>query len=395
MAIICNRLSNNLAYSWWVHKIAVREAGTDNLLYGGVKSDGDPRIFRWQPGDTEPADIENHILYDAQEADDHNGISILSQENKDLLVFWQRHGKSQFINYWRAPEGTFNFGTKKTITFPNNVTYCQQLVDGDKIILICRVGSSGWQYVISEDWGATWSEPAPFFDGSAFGGQIYVNTMAFENDPTKFHITAYGHPTSSPLRDVCYFEFDIVTGDFTAGGNVVANLYSSSNMPLTPGAGELVWTPNPNVAGEKVRMLDVGDKYGNPAVLLAKWNDNTQIPQYYVAWRDNGVWKNFKYQSSGGVFDDGGGRKYTYGMCFDRNNENKLYMIAKEDGTRYRIKRYDVAADFTISNEAILGDTTTQLARPYAPHGREGVIYQVLETYNGFTDYLIELGYRK
>lgn len=395
MAIICNRLSNDLAYSWWVHRIAVKETGTNNLLYGGVKSNGDPRVFRWKLGNTEPTQIQNKVLYDAEEADDHNGISILSQVGKDLLVFWQRHGASPYINYWRAPEGTFDFGAKKRITFPANVTYAQQMTVGDKIILICRVGSSGWHYVVSEDWGLTWGAPQPFFDGSAFGGQIYVNTIPLENDPTKFHVTAYGHPTSSPLRDMVYFEFDILSGDITASGEVVANLYDPEFTALVPGDGELVWTPNVEVAGERVRMLDVGDKHGNPAVLFAKWNDATQTPQYYVAWRNEGVWENFKYQSSGGVFNDGGGRKYTYGMCFDRNNENKLYMCAKE-GNTYKLKRYTVAADFTLSGETLLSDSTQyQLARPYAPFGREGVVYQVIISYPSFTNYQIELGYRK
>ena len=379
------KISQNLAYSWWVHNVATVEDGTDNILFGGVKSDGSPRVFRREPGE-DYTTIDNYTLYTAPEADDHNAPSLISKAGKPLLAFWQRHGMSTTLNYWSAPEGTFTFGAKKTITFPLNVTYCQSLVWDDNIYIFLRAGSEQWYYVRSTDWGMSWSTPVVFFSGVAETGQMYCRFKQHDNI-AQFAI--YGHPSTSPWRDIVYGEINLDNGDIMSNEEVVANLDGTS-LPLTPSMLEVVCTPSA-APGEKVRLLDVTrTSIGTPTILFARWNDANPIPVYYITQRgfyEPEIWDEKRLMSAGGVFDDGSNRKYVYGAAFGTDT---LYVALKDTCGTYKIKQFAIDAWGGLYDERLIqSNSTYPLARPYVVG--DNVIWQELREYTDYRNYLIHL----
>lgn len=383
------KVSQDLIYSWWGHIISSVEPSSGEIIFAGVKDDGDPRIFRRDTGEDYATPPQNHILYTpAPEADDHNSVSHLAREGKDLIVFWQRHGQSDQLNYWKAPEGTFNFGSKQVIYFPGMVTYCELLDYEDTIYALCRIDADHWYFVKSTDWGDTWGEPVHFFDGSAEGGQMYCLAVPKEDDPTIVQLCFYGHPTSSPWRDVVYGEIDLATGDIDKFSGNVANM-DGANLPLIETSLDVAFTPDPLVAGQRVRLLDVAKKQGKNVIALARWNNVTTQAQYYFYIQDPtaGTWSTVSLISSGGTFNDGGGRKYVGGMAFDRSGLNKVY-ISYKDPT-WRIKKYQFDANFALgTNITLQSNADYPLVRPYAIRGQEACLWQELRTYTDFTNYL-------
>jgi hypothetical protein len=382
------KVSQNLIWSWWIQPLAQIEPSTDAVIFSGVTSNGSPRVFRQHEGE-DYTSVEYHHLFDGIEADDHNAPSTLVASGKDVISFWARHGLSSTLNYWKAPEGTFNFGTKKTITFPAGVTYNQSITHGDTIYTFVRIGGSQWYYIKSDDWGDTWTTPAMFFDGSSIGGQHYCLFQSYDNDPTKYHVVVYGHPTSSTWRQAIHGTIDVTTGEISNFSGSVANL-DGTNLPITHGSLDVAYSPpSPNTRGERIRLFDVANKHGKNALLYGKWNDETSIPQYYVAVEDpsTGEWTEKKYFTSGGVFDTGVGRQYTYGMSFDRNDDSFIY-IAHKDKNEYRLERWRLTEDYGLYDKYIIQTNSTYpLARPIPVRGKDAVIWQELRKYNGFTDY--------
>lgn len=385
-------LSNHLAYSWWTNPVAIKEAGTNNILYTGIKDDGDPRIFRLKPTDPDnnPSAIQNHILFEAPELDDHNSPSIATSQGRDLIVFWQRHGASSQINYWKAPEGTFNFGAKQVIYFPGTVTYSQIAHYQNTIYVFTRVDAYFWYFVKSTDWGNTWSTPVKLFDGVAFGGQHYMLIKPFPSDPTKYQMVFYGHPTSSTWRDVTYGEFDITNGNITSPNGFTANL-SGTNLPIVNSSLSIAWTPP---AGDyKIRLFDVGIKHGKPVILGGRFNSVDLNATYRFIHLDSGnTWVETPLIRSNGAFDNGLGRMYAYGGCFDNNNSNKVYLAYKYNGANhYQLDQYSVDASFGIHSQIVIQNDNLQLVRPYGVYNDTAMIFQELYYYNSYTNFDIKL----
>lgn len=391
------KLTENCGYSWWSHPVALTKKNTNKILFGGVLDSGNPRAFSKKAWDTTVYDVSREDLMQGFEPDDHNSVVTISQNNRDLM-FWSRHGKDNKVYMFeRNANGVLS--SLGGIDYPSTVTYVQVLEHGNRLLLLNRVSSNKWYYCVSDDAGESWGTPQVFFEDSTLqeSEQVYATTAPTNVDGI-YAMAIYGHPTSSAWREVVYTTLDVGALTVQDTNN---QSYDVTLNPINKNTLEVAYTPDSNKAGEKVRLLDVSKKHGHDIILLAKWNDNTQTPQYYIYYKDtltSGSWQSYKICSSGGVFDDGGGRKYTYGMCLDRDYRNPLkqdhhlYLIHKT-GSSYYLKRYTLEPDMSLTDEKTLDTSTVTLARPYAPINADGVIYQVLNKYNNYTDYKIEIRY--
>lgn len=374
------KVSQKLCYSWWTHPEAVLEAGGDRALFGGVMPDGRPRIFRLAPGD-DYTTVENHILLSpAPEADDHNSVSILSVEGKPLVAFWQRHGKSVYLNWWRAPEGTLDFAAKQRVAFPAKVSYCQVFhIDGDRSIAFVR--ADGWYFITTDDHFATVSTPVKLIEGST--GRIYINVQPSTTVPDLYHFVGAQNPASSTPHYLAYGTMNLDTGDVTDGTSVVGNLWTGAGLPLDQ--TDLFDIAPLDGPDERVRLLDVYEIHGEPVIEYAKWGGGV-TSQHFHAHID-GPGSAVKVQLgvlTGAEFGPTAPRHYIGGAVVDREGAG-LYIAREAAGTSY-LERYEVLTDFTLGAPTLVqSNPTYRLVRPVSFVG--GVMWQELRKYTNYLDF--------
>lgn len=390
LSTVCTIGSNNLIWSWWVHPLACREAGTNNLLFAGVTTLGEPRIFRQAPGENY-ATGESFKLPVTPDPDDHNSVSILSVAGKDLVAFWQRHGKSPYLNYWKLAEGEplADFEPKLKTTWDADVSYHQVLhLGGGRCVSLVREGAA-WSFKITDDWYATTSPSHLFLTG--IGGRIYLN-MQPSSTPGLYHFSGAQNPASNSGHYLIYGTVDWLSGEVTDGrGNVIGDVYTDSFvhtdfLDISPLA----------VSIERVRLLDIHEVNGVPVIAYAKWGysgSSTSLPnppaRYYlaaigaggnVAIKPTGIY-------SGPDFSPTASRRYLAGVCFDRNGTG-LYVARRSGATSY-LERYDIEADFTLAAVPhVLKTSANPLVRPVSVRDMPGVtLVQELFEYASYITY--------
>jgi len=378
--------SQNLAYSWWVHPRVCVEAGTGNILYGGVMTDGRPRIFRKEPADLSYSTVENKILLDPGDADDHNSVAIHSVAGKPLVAFWQRHGVSPYLNWWVAPEGTFNFGAKKRVTFPAGVTYCQVFhIEGDRSIVFVR--ADGWYFITTDDHFQTVSAPVKFIEGST--GRIYLHLQRSTANPDVLIFAGAQNPASNTGHYIVTGDINLVTGDVGDGsGGVAGNMWSEVNLPLTQTD---LFDIQPLVnSAERVRLLDIFEVHGETVIEYAKWGGGL-VSQYFQAHlpTPGSAVKQPLGIMTGDEFGPTAPRHYIAGTAIDRTNCDALYVAREAAGVSY-LEKYPINTDFTLGvPELIQSNADYRLVRPAPFDG--GVMWQELRRYNSYVDYSIHV----
>src|SRR3990167_2552445 len=341
-ALTTTQVSSNLIYSWWTHPIATQLDGS--LYFSGVTSGGSERTFR-KTGST----ITKSILQTLPEADDHNAPSMLRETGKDALLFYTRHNRSNIVNYWRAPEGTIDFEDKGNLTFPYRVTYSQVLSEGNRIILLTRSGDCRWYARVNDNYGASgyWDTPKLVIDACGeIDGKLYVLTSPSANQP----IVAAPHPTDTSWSNVAYGEVDVASGQITSSEGVIGDI--DAGDPIDKDQLDEV---NPNQTSDQhTRLLDVGEMYGVPTIVYAKWGSNFD-PRYYIAFYNGTGFDRYYLGLTAGVPFDGANtaKKYVAGAAIMHGTNNLV--VAAESGGTSTIRQYPL----TGVNPATLGEPTT------------------------------------
>lgn len=390
-ALSGQQISPNNAWSWWTDPKVVTVG--DDTYFTGLQAGGNWRVFQENDGTTTPVS-----LYATTEDDDHNAPSIVAESGKDTISFFTRHGESAFVNYMVAPDGTLNFGAKQKLTFSGNVTYSQPLTYEDTIVLLTRVGNCTWSYMVSTDWGATWGEEQALLDVCASESRAYLSATKIEGEDGKYHLGMYGYP-GDDIEDIWYGQLDLDTGDVTTYSSTVGNIYTPTALPLDNTNFDLVWTPIGN-DGQKVRLLDVGNKQGTNLVFYALWTNSVTIPEYYMSKQNptTGAWTKVKlFVSSGGWIGVGSSydaRKYVGGIALSKNGDNYVYM-ARKDNSTWKVERYSIDSSLDVTFSSTRDTSTLPLVRVVTPQDGVGVSYLQAQTYNGFTDFLTYTYWRK
>lgn len=374
-AIAPIKISDNGIYTWWTHNLATKL--NNDILFSAIDDSGVARIYK------NGSFGQSIVMDDNSYADDHNMSSILANPGKDLLAFYTVHGGRNYISYRRAPEGTLNFGRQKLIHFSSSPTYSQILNKGDTIIVFTRVGS-GWNYIISTDYGETWSDERIFINTGE--ERIYLLFTESEVSPGLYHFAGAQNPSSEPPYYIVYGNLELESGNVFGGNEIIGNIYSQEGLPILKSSLSSVY-PIEN-ENKKIRLLDVGDKHGKTVIYYAKLDDGINY-SYYQAVRnqEDGTWdNNFIGIYAGEKFHPTSLADYIGGMALDRNGNNWLYISNENNGTWY-IKRYEINQDMTLGESIVLAEGNYPLVRPYSVRGADSVIYQQLIKYNDCNDY--------
>ena len=372
-------------WSWWVHPLAVNDV--DVTWVGGIARDATVKITRVNADSS----IET-IALGQTEADEHNGPAIAYHpDHTDLVLFFSQHNTDNRVHYRRVDRESLALGVPEELQFSGLVTYAQVLVRGDRIVLLTRVASVSWCYRISEDFGSTWSEERALIDGNG-RGLVYVLAKPVRSDPSQAQFAFYGHPTSSGFRDVLYGSIDLDTGVVGSGGGInLGDLDTEGGPGLRPvvpagkPALETALHPSP---GYVVRMLDVGELDGMPAIAYAEWT-GTEAPNYRVILRDKaGGWSSAPWTlPTGVVFGYVPDIHYHGGAAFTRDDG---VISSREEAGTWKVERWrwdTTLGDLVLAEE--LSATPKPVIRPYVPYhdGRADVVVHELDRYKGYTDY--------
>lgn len=365
------KISSNGVYSWWNHNIAQGD------YYTAINNQGIQRVFL----------NDNSNYFDLADigADDHNAPSILSRTGHPTIVFYPSHGTRTTLPYRIAPEGTIAFGSERLITFPYRVSYSQILDYGDTLVVFTRSGAGKWQYVISQDDGETWTTPQMFIDTLDTGRHYELFTES-ESTPGLYHFAIAQNPGNALPHYINYGTLDLRDGTVNSFFSNRGNIYTPAGLPLQKEELDEINPIQNN--DQKVRLLDVGEKYGVPVIYYAKWGGGTTSQYYKAIQNTDGTWARSKLNIlTGKEISPPHPRHYIGGVSLDRNGNNILYVSSESNGT-WTIKKYDLDTNLNQINPVTLASSTYPLARPYSVKGEDAVIYQELRKYNSFKDYL-------
>lgn len=323
-------------------------------------------------------------IYPGSDQDDHNHPSVVQVDDK-IFCFFTRHGQSGLVNYVSCDVGNTNFGTKQALTFSSgSVSYSQPVCVGDDVWVFTRNGARYWSFMHSGDKCVNWDSEIDLIDGGS-GNKIYM-TQSPSSTAGVYHVAVYGHPSESNLTDIYYFKINFNNGDvLDIADNVIANL-DGTNLPLTITNLDVAWTPS-GANNPRIRLHDVGEKYGNPMILYGKWNDVTATPQHYYGYFDGTSWVHTKLETSGAVFFNSG-RKYEGGASFSQNGDNYLYLGMYDTGDDlWKIRKWLINSDMTATYASSPDSSSAILCRPICPVGGSGVMYVQFTSYTSYLNF--------
>lgn len=356
-------VSGNTIWSWWTSPTAAVSGST--LHFTGVDSEG-----RQQALSHDGVALDATDLSTENEADDHNAPALSMIPGHPTLTFYTGHPGT--MRYRTAPASTIDFGAERTVPWGFDGTYAQVLRDRHRVIVLTRGPSNTWWSITSPDSGGTWAQPRLLFDGASIG-QPYVLLRAFDGDPLRFHLAAYRNPAGSPENLIGYRTISF------------QDIWDGRGVGFAHSSLEVVWRP-PAGRGYRFRLLDIGDKNGRTLVYYARWNADTPTPQYYTAVRGPAGWTSTKIISAGATLYDAP-NKYVGGITLDRRpGVARFYLAHRDENTgRWVLATYRVDGDGLPYLRVVLDTGTLPLARPVSVG--DGVLYQQIVTYTGFTNY--------
>lgn len=366
-------------WSWWVHPLAVNDG--DVSWVGGIAKSADVRITRVNAdASLEPVVVGRTV------ADDHNGPAIaLAPDREQLVVFFAAHGSEKVVHYRTLHRQSLALGAARELSFSGSVTYAQLLVHGDRLVLVTRVADSTWRYRISEDFGGAWSEERILVDARGLG-KVYCLVKPVRSAPATAHLAFYGHPTGSTFRKVQHGTIHLDDGRVTVDdGAVVGDLDAAGGPSLNPDALDTAISPS---TGWVVRLLDVGELGGMPAILYAVWQGDAAARYRVKLRRAAGEWSSAPWTAdTGAVFGYTAAIHYHGGAVFAHGDE---VVTSREVSGQWEIQRWSWdAASQDLRTGPLLSTSSRPVVRPYVPYraGRVDLIAHELLQYDGYTDF--------
>ncbi len=187
---------SDMIWTWWSYPQVVSYKGKHNCLYWGFTTkDGYSGVASY---DFDTGKINKNLLKKS-EVDDHNAPAVLVRQDGHIIVAYasgHNSGNCVYVRHSSENESIENFSKAIKIESPRNVSYAQLIEYKDKLFLFSRSGYRLWQYVVSDDYGLTWSDWTVLVSAPM---QYYIKlTRTTENG--LFRINMYSNPTSEDPR---------------------------------------------------------------------------------------------------------------------------------------------------------------------------------------------------
>jgi hypothetical protein len=348
-------LNTNGAWSWYMDERVIVDTVGGNLLASSV-ADASGTGAAARDGDIDIASynlaggpVQNFVLHDNLQADDHNGAAILVRPDGRYLTAYTRHNSDKLTYYrvstnphdatsWR-PEQVFNWGTTPGSDF--NATYSNlfYLEAEGRTYNFARANNRSPNMMISNDSGDSWSYGGKLFSTPVSVGYVNgylkyasngvdrIDFIATEHHPRDFNNSIYhGYIQGGKLHRSDGTVVDSNIFDNSAPNQTALTKIFASDPENGSQVNSRAWTTDLHV-----------DSDGNPyAIFTTRANDvpvNTNgynDHRFWYARYDGSQW-NVHQIAKAGARLYGSEQDYTGLIALDPHDPNTLYMSTPID----------------------------------------------------------------
>jgi hypothetical protein len=326
-----DRIYDMLA-SWWAQPQAVT---ISNKVYAGGSTSHGTTVVGELGGTGQRYSMH---WYDVP--DDHNTVSVFAPTNKPPVMFSFNHnGGEEFYYRFGQQYGVFvPFSTNKTKSAGVNIDYVQahKSPTGDVVFAFCRVQNTNWGVFVSTNFCTNFNTLQRWLDFGV-GNQGYMIARPLANGTLR--VAAYGHPTSSSIRDIRYCHIDTTNGNvLKLDGTVLANLLTASGLPLAFTNLDLVYNPP---AAEGTRLFDISDG-PNIEIAYATWT-NTISTKYRYALYNGASWVHKDIVAAGTQFGYEADVHYQGAMDFPDTTPGGQVVLSRETNQVWQVEKWFTA----------------------------------------------------
>ena len=358
------------AWCWFSDPRAVYYKGIHERTYTGfVTSGGDITVAC---KDHRTRDEAKTLIYPDLQVDDHANPSLLMLPDGRLMVFFTRHGGKIFYTTSEKPEEITSFVAVDSLDLGEMACYTNPVLlrnENNRIYLFLR-GGYDWKpsFVISDDYGKTWSEPRIIVSKKIndVHNRPYTKIVSDGNSVIHFAFTD-GHPREENYNSVYYLKYE--SGNFyDAAGNKLGDL---ENLPIEQ--ENIPRAYDGEAANQRAWIWDIaltGD--GKPVIVYSTLPEETRHYYNRGAWTGT-EWKNTRICQAGSAFPRFSRQKqerdpephYSGGIVLDHNDPARVY-LSRPVNDRYEIEEW-VTNDggISFSGRAVTSESLKDNVRPF------------------------------
>lgn len=327
--------------SWWTDPRVVKVPDAANSIVVGVVDaiEGEISLRRKGTGVDEKLVLTTPSPY----TDDHNNPAFLAVDGKPLLAAYNFHNQDNFLRVRRSlenidfddPEWFGGLGDEVKLSPGGKTSYAEiRHLPGTDIVYVffrLRTSRHWWAAMRSTDWGQTWARVL-LVNGGAQTTSFYMPSRMLDDGETMAFACA-SHPQYNVNNDIYYGQVNLSSGDITAGGSVVGNLYSGAGVAYT--ALEKV-TPSVDASTQGVWVYDVSED----AVTYCQFTRSSPSDcMYRYGHKSGGTWTTHPIVAAGEPFQPST-NFYFPGAQIGPNGEVGL---TRRDGSTWRTEVYTTA----------------------------------------------------
>lgn len=368
----------------------------EQVYYGYISHRGDVMI---SSKNIKTDEIDDFVLHEELQIDDHNVPSILILPDKRLLVFYTEHNGRVFMRKSRYAENIREWEPEIVLmddpvfkfTYTNPVLLAGE---NNRIYLFGRTVKRGgdfrdwYQYFIySDDLGKTWSPRFVYLDNGGRNNPTYLKVTSDNQSRIDFLFTD-GHPKIG--SDVSVFHMYYQQGAFFQTDG--AELASIENIPVKISEVDKVYDAGKDSVRAWIWDIVLDDKK-HPVITYTRYPDETDHRYYYAYW-DGSKWIDRQLANGGGWMPNlnQGDRvqeaHYSGGLVVDPVDVRSVYLSRKIDGF-FEIERWKLSDDGnTWTADPITKHSDTHHMRPFAIRTpNQSILMWMSGDYNHYTKY--------
>ena len=386
-------MSENGAWCWFSDSRAVQY---DDVVYAGWVTDtGDIVVGAL---DTESMQLQQTVVHEQLEIDDHSNPSLLIRPDGRLLVFYSKHGgKKMYIRISEKPYDISEWGPginpeldhpQTGICYTNPV----QLSGANNWIYLFWRGID-WKptFAISKDGGQSWSADRKLIKSS--GDRPYVKVVSDAKNTIHFAFTD-GHPRKVEKNSIYYMVYK--DGSFyTAGGSRIKDMDA---LPIRQREADVVYDGRKTRVRAWIWDIALDDK-GFPVIVYTRLPSEQDHRYHYARWNGE-YWTDHEVCLAGAWFPETPKHSierephYSGGIALDHSDPDIVYLSRDVSGT-FEIEKWITDDNgFSWTTMPVTQNSSHDQVRPVAIRGhsdKAAVMWMHNHSYTHYTDYHSEI----